>query len=202
MGRIEIKKKTKEETIYQKSFQLFVKKGFEKTTISDIAKASGIAKGTFYLYFKDKYELRDRLIVRTSYGLLDGAWEKLQQESVEGFCNQVCRYVDIVLAYLEKNPNTLRFVEKNLSWGILKDAFIDDHSARGELFVRRMNELMKADGLKAEHPELLLFTIFELVNSTGYSCILGGVPMPLEDYRPYLHRCISQIIGVFTESDG
>ena len=50
MGRVEINKKNKEEALYQKGFQLFVDKGFVKTTIADIAKAAGLAKGTFYLY--------------------------------------------------------------------------------------------------------------------------------------------------------
>ena len=66
MGRIEINKKNKKEALYRKGFQLFVDKGFAKTTIADIAKAAGLAKGTFYLYFKDKYDLRDKLIARHS----------------------------------------------------------------------------------------------------------------------------------------
>ena len=44
------------------AFDLFRDKGFAKTTISDIVSDAGLAKGTFYLYFKDKYDLRDKLI--------------------------------------------------------------------------------------------------------------------------------------------
>ena len=37
-------------------------KGLAKTTISDIVENAGVAKGTFYLYFKDKYDIRNKLI--------------------------------------------------------------------------------------------------------------------------------------------
>ena len=62
MGKVETNKKQKNTTLLQTSFELFTEKGFTKTTISDIVNRAGLAKGTFYLYFKDKYELRDRLV--------------------------------------------------------------------------------------------------------------------------------------------
>lgn len=43
---------------------LFVTKGYMKTTINDILQAIGIAKGTFYHYFKSKEEVLDAIIER------------------------------------------------------------------------------------------------------------------------------------------
>ena len=63
MGKVEIKKKEKKNALFQNAFDLFIDKGFAKTTISDIVERAGLAKGTFYLYFKDKYDLRDKLVV-------------------------------------------------------------------------------------------------------------------------------------------
>ena len=59
MGKIELNKMQKNTTLLQTAFDLFTEKGFAKTTISDIVNQAGLAKGTFYLYFKDKYDLRD-----------------------------------------------------------------------------------------------------------------------------------------------
>lgn len=39
------------------ALRLFAKRGFLSTQISEIAKASGVATGTFYVHFKDKDEL-------------------------------------------------------------------------------------------------------------------------------------------------
>ncbi|CAB50369.1 TetR/AcrR family transcriptional regulator [Pyrococcus abyssi] len=37
--------------------RLFAEKGFYRTTVDDIVKAAGVAKGTFYLYFSSKEEI-------------------------------------------------------------------------------------------------------------------------------------------------
>ena len=62
MGKIEVNKKQKKESLLNTAFSLFTSKGFQKTSISDIVDNAGVAKGTFYLYFSDKYDLRNKLI--------------------------------------------------------------------------------------------------------------------------------------------
>ncbi len=52
MSKIESNKKQKEESLLDAAFTLFTSKGINKTSISDIVAKSGVAKGTFYLYFK------------------------------------------------------------------------------------------------------------------------------------------------------
>lgn len=44
--------------------KLFITKGYTKTTVNDILQEIGIAKGTFYHYFKSKEEVMDAVIVR------------------------------------------------------------------------------------------------------------------------------------------
>lgn len=61
MGKLELNKKKKEDALYNTAFELFTTKGTNKTTISDIVEKAGVAKGTFYLYFKDKYDIRNKL---------------------------------------------------------------------------------------------------------------------------------------------
>ena len=64
MGKVDENKHQKMDALFQSAYDLFLNQGIEKTSISDIAKKAGVAKGTFYLYFADKYEIRDRLIAR------------------------------------------------------------------------------------------------------------------------------------------
>lgn len=66
MGKVDENKHQKMDALFQSAYDLFLNQGIEKTSISDIAKKAGVAKGTFYLYFADKYEIRDRLIARTA----------------------------------------------------------------------------------------------------------------------------------------
>ena len=45
------------EKIMQSAMQNFAKNGFDRTRMEDIATAAGLAKGTLYLYFKNKEDL-------------------------------------------------------------------------------------------------------------------------------------------------
>ncbi|MFZ5351138.1 MAG: TetR/AcrR family transcriptional regulator [Bacillota bacterium] len=47
------------EAIQKNAIELFNEKGVSLTSINELVKKCGIAKGTFYLYFKDKDELVD-----------------------------------------------------------------------------------------------------------------------------------------------
>lgn len=48
---------TKKEVIFEQALRVFAQKGFDRTTIDDIAEQAGIAKGTIYYHFKSKNEL-------------------------------------------------------------------------------------------------------------------------------------------------
>ncbi|MEO2151095.1 MAG: TetR/AcrR family transcriptional regulator [Thermococcus sp.] len=48
--------KTREKLV-SSAMELFAKKGFDKTTVDEIVARAGVAKGTFYLYFKSKDDL-------------------------------------------------------------------------------------------------------------------------------------------------
>ncbi|MEC2258925.1 TetR/AcrR family transcriptional regulator [Bacillus cereus] len=50
--------------ILETAERLFLTKGYTKTTVNDIIKEIGIAKGTFYHYFKSKEEVMDEIIMR------------------------------------------------------------------------------------------------------------------------------------------
>lgn len=50
-------KDKREEKIKRAFLDLVEEKGFNKVSVKDIAEKSGITRGTFYLYFEDKYDL-------------------------------------------------------------------------------------------------------------------------------------------------
>lgn len=198
MGKVEENKRRKEAELYNKGYQLFVNKGVERTTIEDITSAAGLAKGTFYLYFKDKYELRDKLIVKRSKDVLGNATKYADERNSAGFENKMRDLIDSILDQLEQDRMLIKFINKNLSWGIFAQAM---ESAEDEthIIIEHFAERLAKEGVRCEKPEIFIFTIFELVSATSYSCILYDRPVPLSEYRPHLHRCIHEIIGIFTE---
>ena len=49
--------------------ELFTKKGYEKTSVEAIIKKAGIAKGTFYYYFKSKKEILEAIVEQISVSM-------------------------------------------------------------------------------------------------------------------------------------
>ena len=66
----------REQGILDAAANLFIHYGYDKTTVSDIAREAGISKGAIYLHFKSKDELLEALIIREieAYG---EAWLEL-----------------------------------------------------------------------------------------------------------------------------
>jgi len=200
MGKIDVNKQNKRNSLLTNAYDLFVNQGFNKTTISDIAKNAGLAKGTFYLYFKDKYDLRDELIARKSAQLLLEAQQAMHFRPVpiRGLEDYLLAMVDYILNYLQRNKMLLKFISKNLSWGIFRHAVekTTDTDATGNLGDIYENYLLalKEDHYECKDPELLLFTIIELANATSYSCIMYESPCTMEEYLPHLHQTLHLIL--------
>ncbi len=199
MSRLEVNKKKKKDALFHTAFELFTTKGLTKTTISDIADQAGVAKGTFYLYFKDKYDIRNKLVSHKTGELFFHAHEALSQTELTGFQEQVHFIVDHILTELEQNRTLLTFISKNLSWGIFKGAFEEKMPDEDYHFYQSYLDMLSQNKTSYRNPELLLFTIIELVGSSCYSCILYQQPISMEEYRPYLHNAITAIMKTFEE---
>jgi AcrR family transcriptional regulator len=62
--------------------RLFYIKGYEKCTVNDILDQIGIAKGTFYYYFKSKEEVLDAIVARYTELITGRAEEVLRREDL------------------------------------------------------------------------------------------------------------------------
>ena len=208
MSKIELNKKRKKNTLFQTAFELFKEKGFAKTTISDIVNRAGLAKGTFYLYFKDKYDLRDKLIshktgqlFEQAYAALESRLEQDETASLQSFEDKLLFILDYIIEILQNDKGLLRFISKNLSWGIFRTAMHKNVSGPGEAsrdFYHYVKDQMKKDKFHCEEPELMLFTISELVGATCYSCIIHESPVTMDRYLPWLHQSVSRIMDMYS----
>lgn len=195
MGKLEVNKKAKEDSLLMTAYRLFTTKGVTGTSVSDIAHSAGVGKGTFYLYFKDKYDLKNRLVAKHSSRLFKTAMAQLESSGRElDFKEKIIFIIDSILDQLVENQALLTFISKNLSWGIFKNA-LTAHSQNDELdFLSVYNEMLADAPREIHDPEIMLFMIVELISSTCYSAILYSEPVSLEELKPHLYRSINDII--------
>ena len=189
MGKIDSNKKQKEDALLNTAFDLFTKQGIYKTSISDIVNQAGVAKGTFYLYFKDKYDIRNKLIAKKAGQVFRIADDALRQAGITDLENQVIFLIDNIIDQLTENKSLLNFISKNLSWGIFKNELLYSGAADID-FYNIYSSIFEHSGKKYKNPEILVFMIIELVNSTCFSCILYEDPVPVNELKPYLFESV------------
>ena len=192
MGKVESNKKQKKDALFNTAFELFTTKGTNKTTISDIADKAGVAKGTFYLYFKDKYDIRNKLVSHESSKLFKHAAANLTQYCLKnnltlGFEDKIIFIADHIINALNEDKTLLTFISKNLSWG--SNIAEDDVNFKDVFY-----SMIDCAEYEIEEPEIMLFLITELVSSTCYSAILYEEPANIETIKPYLFTTIRGII--------
>lgn len=193
-------KEEKENRLLNTAFRLFTEKGIKETSIQEIVDNASVAKGTFYLYFRDKYEIRDILIVKKSQKLFEESLKSLRKNYISDFSDSIIYIINYVIDELTKNPLLLKFISKNLSWGVYNKAVLNIYDKTGndinneltlhDLFINGIKE----NNIKLSNPDVTLFMIIELVGSTCFNSILYKEPLPIEEYKPYLYKTIRNLI--------
>ena len=196
MGKVDLNKQQKESSLLKTAFEFFTTKGFSKTSISDIVGKAGVAKGTFYLYFKDKYDIRNRLVSHKSSQLFRNAIEDLG-DSIKGvtFEDKMIKIIDNIVNQLNDNQSLLTFISKNLSWGIFKNALTSPASEDDINFSDIYTSMLQEAPYEFKDPEIMVFMMIELVSSTCYSAILYKEPCTVEELKPYLYDSIRTMIA-------
>ena len=187
----------KETRLLDSGFKLFTHKGFKETSIQEIVDEAQVAKGTFYTYFKDKFELRNVLIARKSNKLFKDAFKALQKTDIKKLDEQVIFIIDYIIDVLNKNQILLQFIAKNLSWGIytktINEIYQSNEATENSIYQLFLNGI-KEQNIKLDNPEVTLYMIIELVSSTCFNSILYKEPLPIQEFKPYLYKEIKNLI--------
>ena len=194
MSKIDQKKREKKEALLLSAFELFTEKGIQNTSISEIVKRAKMAKGTFYLYFKDKFDIRDKLIADKARQVFCRALEEMNLVQLDALDDHVIFFIISVINQLNQNKNLLKFISKNLSWGVFQKALLLENNEDGDSFYQRYYLLLDQSGRMFRNPDLMLYMIVEFVNSTCHSVILQQQPVTLEELKPELAGVICDII--------
>lgn len=202
MGKIDIKKEHKRRDLLNAAFELFTSKGFHDTSIADIVAKAGIAKGTFYLYFKDKTDIRNRLISSKATQLFRNACLKLNETQITGLSEQFIFLTDEILQALETDKSLLFFLSKHLSWGIFRSSMTEEKSPDGISARELYEQLIAHSGCQFQSPEIIIYLVIELVAGVSYNAILYHDPADIEELKPYLHTLIRRIVSDFDTATG
>lgn len=207
MGKAEENKQQKRIALLNAAFELFTTKGVNRTSVAEISEHSGIAKGTFYLYFTDKYDICNKLISHQSSVMFEKAIQALNVRGISGKPEGLLAVKDTIAFIAEhiinqfcENKALLTFISKNLSWAVFKNALTNNIDDTDIDFRKVYYTLIDESGVPFKDPEIMLYMIIELISSTCYSVILYNDPVDIERFKPYLFSTIHYIIDSQADS--
>lgn len=99
--------------------ELFVRDSHQLPSAAQIAQASGLAKGTVYLYFRTKEEIFVALLAQEFDGLLRRISSYLESaalaQGLDGLLQEVCEYIATHPEFLRLDAMAYSVLEQNLS---------------------------------------------------------------------------------------
>ncbi|MBP2172954.1 TetR/AcrR family transcriptional regulator [Methanococcus voltae] len=116
------------EIILQNATELFLNNGYDRTSLNEIAKSSGITKGGIYHYYSSKEKLHDAVIEYIFSKLFNPLLEDIKKEKsfkriIEIALNldeeyeepktlwDKYKYLKLFIDYLEKTPKSLKEID-------------------------------------------------------------------------------------------
>ena len=147
---------------------IFGEKGYERASIADITRKSGVALGTFYVYFPDKQSIFVEVVDELGERL-----RRLIAESVSGFDHRIDVEREGLRAFFEfarEHPNLYRVVRQA--------EFVDeacyrryyDRFAKG--YVRGLTQAMEGGEIRTMDPEVLAYCLMGIGDFLGMRWIV------------------------------
>lgn len=201
-------KRQRYETILSAAMKFFCKKGYNKTTIEDIANEAEVSVGTVYFYFKNKEDIMIKLIEETGQILRRSLGEEFRKKegSIGGFLNagrvffyEVCKkYPDNILILMRESVGQTPDIEnkrQELFNKLIKD------------LIRALEKIKKRYGIKYKSDlseEVIATIVIELFEKISYHFIINNgkeIKTIGEDVIDFIHGGIKNlIIGDFDDN--
>ena len=195
MDKITKKKNEKYSKILDTALGLFEKNGTHLVSIDEIVKGAGVAKGTFYLYFKDRYDLISTLIIEKASKYMSLLSDEYEPRDFGDVSTSVRHYIEYLSDFLQKNKTLCILIEKNLNTCVNAVAQTKEGPIK-ELYEKIFAELINCGFAEAE-ARAKLYLYIELIVSSCCNAIIRETPYTIEELKPHLCQIIeSSIVNI------
>ena len=195
MDKITKKKNEKYTKILDTALGLFEKNGTHLVSIDEIVKGAGVAKGTFYLYFKDRYDLISTLIIEKASKYMSLLSDEYEPRNFGDVSTSVRHYIEYISDFLQKNKTLCILIEKNLNTCVNAIAQTKEGPIK-ELYEKIFSELINC-GVSEAEARAKLYLYIELIVSSCCNAIIRETPYTIEELKPHLCQIIeSSIVNI------
>lgn len=187
----------KQSKILDAATRLFLDGTVAGTAIDDVVKLAGVAKGTFYLYFRDKYDLLDQIVIRRTATIFTESCDALRQRAAAETMDRVEQFLtltDDIVAKLSADRRFTALIDKRFSICFTPSALEKNPGLRG--CVDYLTGLLTGPDCSADAARTKLYILIDMVGSVCCDAILSERPCPVESLMPMLHEMIRKLLEV------
>ncbi len=194
-SRMQQQKENKKQSLLAAASQLFVEKGVAKTSIDDIVGLAQVAKGTFYLYFHDKSELQQALVMNITIRVLNEAYDAVAPVATENFSENLILFLDHIIEHFKKDKLTLRMIERNFSWPVVERELTLSTDPLWQKLFSALKHSPHAADLSEKDLFKRVFVLVEMCGSVCYSSIIEEKPDTIDNMKPILYDIIRKSLS-------
>lgn len=191
--KAEERRKEKENKITAAAMASFRDKGIEVTSIRDIMNRTDIGLGTFYLYFRDKKDLEQKIVLDIMTELFYDAESTCEGTDPK---KRYISFINYIIDYLMKDPLELQLISNNLNWALYAKIENDDRYKEAEnslqFILNKYSSLFNDELSDSERLFVLSLTI-NIVLTTCESALMEDSILGIEDMKPALYKIVDRI---------
>lgn len=193
-NKVLLNKNEKRKRIEDAALALFSSNDINRVSIDQIVVKANVAKGTFYLYFHDKVQLINHLIVEKSSSVINEALQEAKQQNIDNKIDELIFLIDHVITYFKHHPEVIKIIQKNLSWNLVSNKLKEDETYEIADHMNSYCDFLETLGYMRQESYQLLFMILELVSTLCYTSIVLHEPDEIEQLKPMLFATIRKMI--------
>lgn len=190
----------KKEKIMDAALKIFQEKGAEKTSVRDIMTEAGYGLGTFYLYYTDKNDLEEKMVLNIGTQIILNA-EKMCKETdpIERYIS----FVNYIIDYLITHPFELDLLSKNITWTLYtkieNDYGLSEADSTLKFILNKYDNLFLTNHTESQKLYILSLTL-EIMMSTCKSAVLEESILSIDEMKPVLFAIIRKIFDRIGEN--
>ncbi len=185
----------KKAEIMEAALKIFKQKGLEKASVRDIMAESGYGLGTFYLYYSDKNDLEERIVLNISMDIVINAEKNCcGADPVERYIS----FIDYIIDYLIANPFDLELLSKNITWALYtkieNDERLKEADSTLQFILNKYENLFSQSFSQSQQLYTLSLTL-EIMMSTCKSALMEESILTIDEMKPVLFAVIRKMFS-------
>jgi AcrR family transcriptional regulator len=137
------------------AWDLFGRKGYEATTVAEIASAAGVSRRTFFRYYASKEEVLTETTDELAEAMLAAVGERPRAEPpLVAIERALIPVLETQLAHAERSRTIIRLLRESRS---LRRAMLERHALMEERLATLLADRLSADPARDSAPALLAF---------------------------------------------